>query len=98
MKMINGKSASANVAEAVKGVTSPKLLIFTCDADHFDASVAEIEKLYPSVPSIGCVGMAYDSAMLEKGIAVTAFTEGVKVKTGVLESVSTMPARYVHRL
>ncbi len=98
MKMINGKSASANVAEAVKGVTAPKLLIFTCDADHFDASVAEIEKKFPGVPSIGCVGMAYDSAMLEKGISVTAFTEGVKVKTGVLESVSKMPARYIHRL
>ncbi len=98
MKMFSGKSSSANVAEAARGLSSPKLIIFTCDADHFDDSVAAIEKQFPGVPSIGCVGMAYDSSMLEKGIAITAFTEGVKVKTGVLESVSTMPARYIHRL
>ncbi|WP_408071739.1 FIST signal transduction protein [Butyrivibrio sp. JL13D10] len=98
MKMFNGNSASANVADAVRGLSSPKLIIFTSDADHFEAVTAEIEKKYPGIPSIGCIGMGYNSGMLEKGINITAFTEGVKVKTGVLESVSTMPARYVHRL
>ena len=98
MKMFSGKSTSADVAEASRGLSSPKLIIFTSDADHFDKTVAEIEKKYPGVPSIGCVGMSYDSAIQETGVAITAFTEGVKVKTGVLETVSTMPARHIGRL
>lgn len=98
MKMFTGKSASANVADALRGLSTPKLIIFTSDADHFEASVKAIEDKFPGVPSIGCIGMGYDSAMIEKGISVTAFTEGVKVRSGVLENVSTMPARYIHRI
>jgi hypothetical protein len=98
MKMYSGKSSSGSVDEAVKGLSAPKLIIFTSDEPHFDATVAQIEKKYPGVPSIGCVGMSYDSAIQEKGVAVTAFTEGVKVRTGVLENVSTMPARHIQRI
>ncbi len=98
MRMFNGKSASSSVDDAVKGLSGPKLIIFTSDADHFEKTVADIEKKYPGVPSIGCVGMGYDSEIQEKGVTVTAFTEGVSIRTGVLESVSTMPARYIKRL
>ena len=98
MKMFNGKSASSNVAEAARGLSGPKLIIFTSDQDHFEKTVEEIEKAFPGVPSIGCIGMSYDSAIQEKGIAITAFTEGVKVKTGVLKNVSKMPARDIGKL
>ncbi|SEL68547.1 MULTISPECIES: FIST signal transduction protein [unclassified Butyrivibrio] len=98
MKMFNAKSSSADVSEATRGLSGPKLILFTSDANHFDANVAEIEKKYPGVPSIGCVAMGYDSSIQESGLIVTAFTEGVKVKTGVLEKVSKMPARYIGRL
>ncbi len=98
MKMFNGKSTSANVADASRGLSSPKLIIFTSDEAHFDKNVAEIEEKFPGIPSIGCVGMSYDSSIQESGLAITAFTEGVKVKTGVLEHVSTMPARDIGRL
>ncbi|WP_029320528.1 FIST signal transduction protein [Butyrivibrio sp. AE3004] len=98
MKMYKGKNASANVADAAKGLSNPKLILFTSDADHFKANVEDIEKKFPGIPSIGCIGMGYDSAISEKGVNITAFTEGVKVKTGVLESVSTMPARHIHRI
>ncbi|WP_026527302.1 FIST signal transduction protein [Butyrivibrio sp. VCD2006] len=98
MKMFNGKSSSGSVADATRGLSSPKLIIFTGEANKFDSIVAEIEAKYPGVPSIGCVGMGYDSAIQETGITITAFTEGVKVKTGVLESVSKMPARHIQRL
>ncbi len=98
MKMFNGKSVSGSVDEASRGLSSPQLIIFTSDADHFDSNVAEIEKKYPKIPSIGCVGMGYDSAIQETGLSIVAFSDGVKVKTGVLESVSTMPARYIGRL
>lgn len=98
MKMFSGKSASGNVSDAVRGLSAPKLILFTSDEKHFESTVAEINKLYPNVPSIGCVGMSYDSVIQEAGIAVTAFTEGVKVSADVLENVDTMPARHINRL
>ncbi len=98
MKMYSGKSASGNVSEAVRGLSNPQLILFTVDADHFEACVNEIAKLFPSVPSIGCIGRSYDSSIQENGIAVTAFTDGVKVASGVLSDVSTMPARHIGRL
>ena len=98
MKMFYGKNQSGNVKEAVRGLSSPKLIAFTCSEDGFDKAVDEIEQLYPGVPSIGCVGMGYDSTILEKGVSVMAFTEGVTVTTGILEDVSRMPARHISRL
>ncbi len=98
MKMFYGKAASGNPQDAVRGLSSPKLIIFTSTKDYFEKSVEFIEKTYPGVPSIGCVGMGYDSSILESGVSVTAFTEGVKVAVGVMEDVSTKPARNIFRL
>lgn len=98
MKMFYGKNPQCNVSDAVRGLSSPRLIVFTCSEDGFDKAVADIEKAYPGVPSIGCVGMGYDSAIQEKGVSVMAFSEGVTVATGVLEGVSTMPARHIARL
>ena len=98
MKMFYGKNASCDAKEATRGLSSPKLIVFTCSENGFDKAVADIEKLYPGVPSIGCVGMGYDSTILEKGVSVMAFSEGVTVTTGILEGVSKMPARHITRL
>ncbi|WP_034444088.1 FIST signal transduction protein [Butyrivibrio sp. AE2032] len=98
MKMFYGKDPSCNVSAAVSGLSAPKLIVFTCSEEGFDKAVADIEQRYPGVPSIGCVGMGYDSAILEKGVSVMAFSEGVTVATGILEDVSKMPARYISRL
>ncbi len=98
MKMFNGKSQSGDLAEAVRGLSTAKLIIMTCDEKNFDKNVEALEKKYPGVPSIACVAMSYDTAISETGVMITAFTEGVTVATGVLESVSTKPARYIDRL
>lgn len=98
MKMFYGKNPAGDVKEAVKGLTSPKLIVFTCTEEGFEKAVADVDKLYPGVPSIGCVGMGYDSTILEKGVSVMAFSEGVTVATGILEDVSKMPARHIRRL
>ena len=65
--------------------------------DQFDLHVQELEKLFPGVPSIGCMGMCYDVRVVEKGVGVVAF-EGVSAAANVLEEVSTMPVKYIHRL
>lgn len=66
--------------------------------NYFDEHVKELEKLYPGVPSIGCIGMCYDTGVVEEGVGVAAFTDGVRVSADVLEQVSTMPVKYIRRL
>ena len=92
MKMFYGKSASCNVKEAASGLSKPKLIVFTCSADGFEKAVSDIEQLFPGVPSIGCVGMGYDASILESGVSIMAFSEGVTVAAGILECVSNLLA------
>ncbi|WP_022776054.1 FIST signal transduction protein [Butyrivibrio sp. AE2015] len=98
MKTFYGKNAQGSVSEAVHGLVSPKLIIMMSNADKFEANVETLEKLYPGVPSIGCIAMGYDTTVVENGVAITAFTDGVTVATGVLENVSKAPARYIKRI
>ena len=98
MKQIFGKSQSGNLQEAVRGISRPQLLMLFSNSEQFERHVKELEELYPNVPSIGCIGMCYDSAVVEKGVGVVAFTEGVIAAANVLEQVSVMPVRYIDRL
>ncbi|SFB74329.1 FIST signal transduction protein [Butyrivibrio sp. YAB3001] len=98
MNIFYGKNASGSVSEAVRGLSSPKLIIMVSNADKFEQNVETLEKLYPGVPSIGCVGMGYDTCVVENGVSITAFRDGVKVATGAFEHVSKAPARYIARL
>ena len=98
MNIFYGKSASGKVAEAVKSLGTAKLIIMTSSADNFEENVKELEKLYPGVPSISCIAMGYDTAILESGVSVMAFKDGATVATGVLEKVSVSPARYITRI
>ena len=98
MKVVYGKSGTGNVEEAVRGISGPKLLIMTSGGDDFEKNVEKLEKLFPGVPSIGCIAMGYDKAVLEKGVAITAFIDGVTVAAGALENVSVSPARHIDRL
>lgn len=98
MKQVFGKSKSGNLKEAVRTIKNPKLLILMSNANQFAAHVEELEHLYPGVPSIGCIGMCYDSEMIEKGVGVVAFTENVTAIANVIEQASVMPVRYIDRL
>ena len=79
-----GTSPSGNLKEAVRGISNPAFLILMSNAEQFETHVAELEELYPGVPSIGCIGMSYQTSVTEKGVSVTAF-EGVEAVTDVLE-------------
>ncbi len=68
------------------------------NSEQFEAHVRELERLYPGIPSIGCIGMSYDTKIVEKGVGVIAFTDGVTAAANVLESVSVMPVKYINRL
>lgn len=98
MKQFFGKSQSGNLKEAVQGLHDPKLLILMSNADQFAAHVAELDALFPGVPSIGCIGICYDTQIVEKGVGIIAFTENVTVVANVLEEASLMPVKYIERL
>ena len=98
MKQFFGMSQSGNLREAVQGLQNPQLIMLLSNADQFEKHVAELEKLYPKIPSIGCIGMSYDTRIVEKGVGIIAFTDGVTAAANVLEEVSTMPVKYIERL
>lgn len=58
----------------------------------------ELEKLYPGVPSIGCVGGSYSTQVVQEGVAVVAFQGNIVATANVLEQVSSMPVKYIGRL
>ncbi len=98
MRQFFGKSRSGNLREAVRGLANPEFIMLMSNNNYFDEHVKELGKLYPGVPSIGCIGMCYDTGVVEEGVGVAAFTDGVRVSADVLEQVSTMPVKYISRL
>ena len=93
MKQFFGKSKNGNLKEAVRGLNQPKLILLMSNKKQFEAHVKELEELYPNVPSIGCIGMAYDTAVVENGVGIVGFYDRVEATANVLEKVSSMPAR-----
>ena len=98
MRQFYGKSQYGDLREAVRGLSNPQFIMLFSNKEQFDSHVYELEKLYPGVPSIGCVGMCYDTKVVEKGVGVIAFSDGVQAAANVLEEVSVMPVKYIDRL
>lgn len=98
MRQFFGMSRSGNLSEAVSGLDNPQFIMLMSNNEQFEAHVKELEKLYPGIPSIGCIGMSYDTRMVEEGVGVVAFLDGVSATANVLEQVSVMPVKYISRL
>ncbi len=98
MKQFFGMSPAGNLLEAVRGMGKPQLIMLLSNHDQFEEHVKKLEELYPGVPSIGCIGMSYDTRIVEKGVGIIAFSDGVFAVANVLENVSTMPVKYIKRL
>ena len=98
MKVFFGESKSGDLRQAVSGLSNPKLIIMFSNGKQFEQHVSELESLFPGVSSIGAIAMSYKSDVVENGVSVTAFTEGVSACANVLEEVSKRPAAYIDRL
>ncbi len=98
MKQFYGMSQKGDLREAVRGLENPGLIMLMSNGEQFAEHVEELEKLYPGVPSIGCIGMSYDTGVVEKGVGIVAFTQGVTAAANVLEQVSSMPVKYIQRM
>ena len=95
MKQFFGMSQKGELQEAVRGLGNPQLIMLFSNGDQFEAHVNELETRYPGVPSIGCIGMSYDTKVVEKGVGIVAFYDGVLAAANVLEEVSVMPVKYI---
>ncbi len=98
MRQFFGMSQSGNLNDAVRGLNNPQLIMLLSNSEQFEKHVKQLETLYPKVPSIGCIGMSYDSRIVEKGVGVIAFEDGVSAAANVLEKASSMPVKYIERL
>ncbi len=98
MRQFFGMSQRGNLDEALSGLRSPEFIMLLSNDSQFETHVKELERRFPGVPSIGCIGMCYQAGVVENGVGVIAFTDGVTAAAGVLEQVSTMPVKYIQRL
>ena len=98
MKQFFGMSQRGNLDEALQGLYRPQFIMLLSNNDQFDNHVALLEKRFPGVPSIGCIGMSYQTGVVESGVGIIAFLDGVSAVANVLEQASTMPIKYIQRL
>ncbi len=98
MRQFFGMSQSGDLTEAVSGLDNPQFIMLMSNSAQFETHVKALEKLYPGVPSIGCIGMSYDVSVVEEGVGVVAFFDGVEAAANVLQQVSSMPVKYIQRL
>lgn len=98
MRQFFGMSQNGDLAEALKGLDNPQFIMLMSNDAQFESHVNTLARRYPGVPSIGCIGMSYDIKMVEEGVGVVAFLDGVAAAANVLEQASTMPIKYIERL
>ena len=98
MKQFYGMSQRGSLEEALQGLYRPQFIMLFSNNDQFEGHVAELEKRFPGVPSIGCIGMSYQTSVVEKGVGVVAFLDGVTAAANALEQASAMPVKYIQRL
>ena len=98
MRQFFGMSQSGNLAEALGGLENPQFIMLMSNNAQFETHVRTLARQYPGVPSIGCIGMSYDIRMVEEGVGIIAFLDGVTAAANVLEQASTMPIKYIERL
>lgn len=100
MKQIYRVDKGGNLTQALSEITAPKLLLLMSNNEQFEQHVEELERHFPGVPSIGCIGGSYggQTVVADNGVAVIAMEGNLSVVTNVLEQASTMPVKYIGRL
>lgn len=98
MKQFFGMSQRGNLEEALQGLYNPQFIMLLSNEAQFADHVEALERHYPGIPSIGCIGMSYQTGVVENGVGIIAFCDGVTAAANVLEQVSTMPVKYIQRM
>ena len=83
MKQFFGMSQRGNLDEALQGLHAPQFIMLLSNENQLEAHTAALEKRFPGVPSIGCIGMCYQTGVVENGVGIVAFTDGVSAWSGI---------------
>ena len=81
MKQIYRVDKGGNLAHALSQITAPKLLLLMSNSEQFEQHVEELERYFPGVPSIGCIGGSYggQTVVADNGVAVIAMEGNLSV-------------------
>ncbi len=61
MKQFFGNHHRGDLKEAVRGLNKPNFIMLFSNQEQFESHVKQLQQLYPQIPSIGCIGMSYNS-------------------------------------
>lgn len=99
MKQSVHVSQNGNVKEAVKNISNPALLMFMSNKENIAKQAEEIRKLFPEVPSIGCVGDSYSGTEVYKSsLMIIAYSDNIDVKANVITEADKCPAKHLRRI
>lgn len=89
---IGNGTAKAAVEEALKGLSSPSMILFITPYEAFAETAETIHERFPEVPSIGAVGTKFANGVVSnKNIVVLGLFGDAKVSCGVIEGLSRCP-------
>ena len=76
MKQIYRVDKGGNLAQALSQINAPKLLLLMSNSEQFEQHVEELERYFPGVPSIGCIGGSYggQTVVADNGVAHFRFS------------------------
>lgn len=96
MQQFIGYSKTSDINEAISGLSSPKGIIIICDKSNAESASAQLKNIFPSVPTIGCIGQCYAKEnILLTGILIVAFYGNVEIKANIITDVNTMPLKHI---
>lgn len=86
------KDAATAVAEAAKGISNPKMILFFSNYDMLENVTETLREVYPNVPTIGTCGITYhDKDASDKKLIIIAFGSDAEASVGVLRYLSFAP-------
>lgn len=93
----NGKgSTKAAVEEAVKGLSSPSMILFMTPYTGVEEAAKLLWEKFPGVPSIGTIGTKLANGTVgDDNIVVLGLFQDAKVSCGVIPNLSDCPLAYI---
>lgn len=92
-------SKSGNAKEALQHIINPSLLMFMTTKENISKHAEAIRKMFPDVPSMGCVGDSYSGTEIYNSLLmIVAYSDGIDVQANVITDVNKCPARHMKKI
>lgn len=92
-------TAKSALEQATSGLENPSLIIFCASYDIMAGVAKGVQDKYPAAQSIGVIGTHTDNSVTtDEGVTVVAFHNEVVAATGVVQNLSTCPAKSLNNI